>query len=102
MKNNIWSMIHSSNWRCLQMSLKGGLVWFSSHWPVLAVDGVSVSRRVHHSEAELHSPLLDFHRGRFNLDRALNLLCKYNNIPSEQKHASLQRKRETLEVEHKD
>lgn len=78
------------------MSLKGGLVWFSSHWPVQAVDGVSVSRRVHHSEAELHSPLLDFHRGRFNLDRALDLLCKYNNnIPSEQKHASLQKTRET-------
>lgn len=30
--------------------------------PVLAVDGVSVSRRVYHSETELHSPLLDFYR----------------------------------------
>lgn len=52
--------------------LGGGSVRSS---PVLAVDGVSVSRRVHHSEAKLHPPLLDLHRGRFDLDSSFNLLC---------------------------
>lgn len=43
--------------------------------PVLAVDGVSISWRVHHSEAELHPPLLNLHRRRFDLDSSLDLFC---------------------------
>lgn len=43
--------------------------------PVLAVDGVAVSRGVDHGEAELHPPLLDLHGGRLDLHRPLDLLC---------------------------
>lgn len=86
----VWIIFY--NWRCPQMSPKGGFSQImltsrdkfsrvNTHWPVLAVDGVSISRRVHYSQAELHSPLLDFHSGRFNLNRALDLLYKNNKTP---------------------
>ena len=43
--------------------------------PVLAVDGVAVSRGVDHGETKLHSSLLDLNGRCFDLHRPLNLLC---------------------------
>lgn len=43
--------------------------------PVLAVDGISVSRGVDHGEAKLHSSFFDLHSRCLNLHRPLNLLC---------------------------
>ena len=55
--------------------LSDNIVWAKhTHTPVLAVDGVSVSGGVDHGEAELHSSLLDLHRGRLDLDCPLDLL----------------------------
>lgn len=46
----------------------------NANTPVLAVDGVAVSRGVDDGEAKLHSPLLDLHRRRLDLHRPLDFL----------------------------
>lgn len=43
--------------------------------PVLAIDGVSISWCVDHSEAELHSSLFDLYRRRLDLNRSFYLFC---------------------------
>lgn len=58
---------------CLQIAMR--VLKKKDFIPVLAVDGVPVSWRVDHSEAELHASLLDLYRRRLDLDRPLDLLC---------------------------
>lgn len=95
--------------RCLQrevcqimLTSRDKFSWVNTHWPVLAVDGVSISRRVHYSQAELHSPLLDFHSGGFNLNRALDLLYKYNKNRTKDVHKHLRGHIETNHIKHHD
>lgn len=43
--------------------------------PICVINGISVARRVHHSQTHLHSSLLNLHRWHINLHGFFNVFC---------------------------